>query len=374
MVYYVQMGLFDRFLTNQTIAPTTDVAASYAPYNLQAAIGGMLYGSQTATREQAMSVPALARARNIICSTVGSLPVETYNHFTKEHLRPARVLMQPDPRIPGSATYAWIAEDLLFTGFAYGQVLDSYSESDGARVRAWTRVAPDRITYQLNANQTEILFYRVDGAEVPLYGVGSLVVFNGLDEGLLNRAGRTIRAALELEKAAELYAKEPVPTMVLKSNGTNLTPERITRLLESWKASRSTRSTAFLNADVELQTLGFDPAKLQLNEGRQYLALEISRATGIPASFVSAETTSMTYSNMTAERKALIDFSLRPILTSIEQRLSMVDFVPNGVEVRFDLDDFLRGSALERAQVYEILNRIGAMSVEQIQEEEDLIR
>jgi hypothetical protein len=32
------------------------------------------------------------------------------------------------------------------------------------------------------------------------------------------------------------------------------------------------------------------------------------RACGIPASFVSAETTSMTYSNMTAERKALIDF------------------------------------------------------------------
>ena len=374
MVYYVQMGLFDRFLTNQTIAPTTDVAASYAPYNLQAAIGGMLYGSQTATREQAMSVPALARARNIICSTVGSLPVETYNHFTKEHLRPSRVIMQPDSRIAGSATYAWIAEDLLFTGFAFGQVLDSYSESDGARVRAWTRVSPDRVTYQLNANQTEILFYRVDGQEVPLYGIGSLVVFNGLDEGLLNRAGRTIRAALELEKAAELYAKEPVPTMVLKSNGTNLTPERITRLLESWKASRSTRSTAFLNADVELQTLGFDPAKLQLNEARQYLSLELSRAAGIPASFLSAETTSMTYSNMTAERKALIDFSLRTVITPIEQRLSMSDFVPNGVEVRFDIDDFLRGSALERAQVYEILNRIGAMSIEQIQEEEDLIR
>jgi hypothetical protein len=72
-----------------------------------------------------------------------------------------------------------------------------------------------------------------------------------------------------------MYAKEPVPTMVLKSNGTNLTPERITRLLESWKVSRSTRSTAFLNADVELQALGFDPAKLQLNEARQYVATEM---------------------------------------------------------------------------------------------------
>jgi len=374
MVYYMLMGLFDRFITNQTPANPIDVAAANTPYNLQSAVGGLFYGAQTATREQAMSVPSVARARNIICSTIGSLPLETYNHFTKEHLDPNRVIMQPDPRIAGSAIYAWIAEDLLFHGVAYGQVLDSYAASDNSRVRAWTRVAPDRVTYNLNANQTEITAYMVDGMHVPASGIGSLVVFSGLDEGVLNRAGRTIRAAQELEKAAELYAKEPVPTMVLKSNGTNLTPERITKLLESWKIARNTRATAFLNADVELNALGFDPQKLQLNEARQYLATEIARAVGIPASFVSAETTSMTYSTTVMERKALIDFSLRNILTPIEQRLSMADFVPNGVEVRFDIDDFLRGSALERAQVYEILNRIGAMSVEQIQEEEDLIR
>jgi HK97 family phage portal protein len=374
MVYYMLMGLFDRFLTNQTPAIQTDVSAGNVPYNVQQSAASLFYGAATATREQAMSVPSLARARNIICSTIGSLPLETYNHFTKEHLRPQRVIMQPDPRIAGSAIYAWLAEDLLFTGNAYGVVLDQYSSSDGARIRSWTRVAPNRVSYTLNSNSTEITAYQIDGLDIPVSGVGSIIVFSGLDEGVLNRAGRTIRAALELEKAAELYAKEPVPTMVLKSNGTNLTPERITKLLESWKTARSTRATAFLNADVELTTLGFDPAKLQLNEARQYLALEISRAAGIPASFLSAETTSMTYSTTVMERKALIDFSLRNIITPLEQRLSAADFVPNGVEVRFDIDDFLRGSALERAQVYEILNRIGAMSVEQIQEEEDLIR
>ena len=374
MVYYMLMGLFDRFITNQTPTNTVDVAAANTPYNLQSAVGGLFYGAQTATREQAMSVPSVARARNIICSTIGSLPLETYNHFTKEHLDPNRVIMQPDPRVAGSAIYAWIAEDLLFHGVAYGQVLDAYAASDNSRVRAWTRVAPNRVTYNLNANQTEITAYMVDGMHVPATGIGSLIVFSGLDEGVLNRAGRTIKAAQELEKAAELYAKEPVPTMVLKSNGTNLTPERISKLLESWKVARNTRATAFLNADVELTALGFDPQKLQLNEARQYLATEIARAVGIPASFVSAETTSMTYSTTVMERKALIDFSLRNIITPIEQRLSAADFVPNGVEVRFDIDDFLRGSALERAQVYEILNRIGAMSVEQIQEEEDLIR
>lgn len=374
MVYYTLMGLFNRFLTNQTPTIQTDVAAANTPYNLQQAVGGLFYGAQTATREQAMSVPAVARARNIICSTIGSLPIESYNHFTKEHLRPQRVIMQPDPRIAGSAIYSWIAEDLLFRGVAYGQVLDSYSSTDASRIRAWTRVSPDRVTYNTNAQQTEITEYLIDGMFIPATGVGSIIVFSGLDEGVLNRAGRTIRAAQELEKAAELYAKEPVPTMVLKSNGTNLAPERITKLLESWKIARNTRATAFLNADVELTALGFDPQKLQLNEARQYLATECARAVGIPASFLSAELTSQTYSTTVMERKALIDFSLRNLITPIEQRLSAADFVPNGVEVRFDIDDFLRGSALERAQVYEILNRIGAMSVEQIQEEEDLIR
>ena len=375
MVYYVLMGLFDRF-TAKSNQPNSqvDVSAALAPYNSQQLVGGILFGTTTASREQFMAIPSGARARGIICSTVGSLPLEQYNHFTNEHVRPNRVIMQPDPRVAGSAIYAWIAEDLLLYGVAYGMVMDAYAATDASRIRAWTRIAPNRVFASLNGNSTEIEYYTVDGKRVPPFGLGSLIVFNGLDEGILNRAGRTIKAAAALEQAAEMYAREPMPQMVLKSNGTNLTPERITKLLESWRLSRSTRSTAFLNADVELQTLGFDPKSLQMNEARQYLALEIARASGIPASFISAETTSMTYTNTVAERKALIDFSLRPILTAIEQRLSAADFCPNGIETRFDIDDFLRGSALERAQVYEILNRIGAMSIEQIQEEEDLIR
>jgi phage portal protein BeeE len=102
--------------------------------------------------------------------------------------------------------------------------------------------------------------------------------------------------------------------------------------------------------------------------------LELARACNLPAYFVSAETTSMTYSNSVSERRSLIDFSMKPILTAIEQRLSMPDFISSTTStIRFSLDEFLRSDALQRAQVYEILNRIGAMSVEQIQEEEDLI-
>jgi hypothetical protein len=51
----------------------------------------------------------------------------------------------------------------------------------------------------------------------------------------------------------------------------------------------------------------------------------------------------------------------------------MADFVGQGNDVRYALDDFLRGNPLERAQVYDILNRIGAMSVDEIRQQEDLL-
>ena len=363
------MAIRDLFAkAPEPVGLTVDAAATPAPFN--STYNNFFYPLSSATREQAMAIPTIARARNILCS-LATLPLEQYVKSTGAHIEPNRVINQPDSRVPGSAIYAFIAEDLLFFGVAYGQVMSMYADG---RIQEWTRVAPNRVTYKTNANQTEIIGYTVDGLDVPPMGVGSLVVFNGLDEGFLSRAGRTIRAAIALENASEAFAKEPVPMMVLKSNGTNLTSERIGKLLEAWRVARTTRSTAFLNADVELQAMGIDPNKLQLNEARQYVALELCRAIGLPAFFASAETTSMTYSNATAERRSLIDFGGRNLLLAIEQRLSMPDFVPAGSEIRFSLDEYLRGNPLERAQVYEILNRIGAMSVEQIQEEEDLIK
>jgi HK97 family phage portal protein len=371
------MGAIRDFLFPQVQAAkpgiVTDVQAGLTPVQIADSVYNILGGSTNTTRALAMSVPSVARARNIICGTIGSLPLTTFNRITGEYVDPHRVINQPDPRVAGFVIYCWLAEDIWLYGAGYGQVLEMYSATDGGRVRAWTRVSPDRVTVDTDFLNTTINGYKVDGKSVPMQGVGSLIRFDGADEGFLHRSGKTVAAAVYLENAALNYAKEPAPSMVLKSNGTNLTAERISSLLSAWKSARQSRSTAFLNADVDLKEFGFDPKSLQLAEGRQYVALELARACGIPAYFLSAETTSMTYSNAVSERRSLVDFSLRPILKAIEERLSLPDFVPNPVMVRFDLDDFLRGNALERAQVYEILNRIGAMSVEQIQREEDLI-
>lgn len=363
------MGIKDLFVQKPQEVPTVDVMAALSPFELPTF--GDSTGQVYINSANALSVPSVSRAKNIICSTIAGLPKEQYVADTGAHLKPNRCINQPDKRIPGSVVYSWLAFDIWYYGVGYGQVLEMYADG---RIQDWTRIAYERVTPQYNSNMTEIIGYSIDGKKMPLSGVGSVIAFPGLDEGFGNRAGRTVRAAVWLEKAAEAYAKSPVPSLALKSTGTNMTSERIRDLLTTFRKSRQDgNTTAFLNADVAIEVLGFDPAKLQLNEARQYVALELARHAGIPAYFISAETTSMTYSNSISERKSLIDFSLRPILLAIEERLSMPDFVPAGTVIRHSVDDFLRGDPLQRAQVYQILNSIGAMTVEQIKEEEDLI-
>jgi HK97 family phage portal protein len=379
------MGIRDIFATRQVetvgLPQSPDVAAQLGPVTSLDSLTPFFGGANTATREEFMSVPTGARARNIICSSIASIGLEVIDRSTGMEIEDAtpRVIRTPDPRVPGSATYVWTCEDLLLYGYAYWQITELFA--DTFRVRSVQRVSPSRVTIQTNSLATEIEYYMVDGSPVPNSGIGSLVVFNGNDEGVLNRAGRTIRTGAELERAAAMYAREPIPSMVLKSNSTALPADRIAKLLDSWSSARRNRGTAFLNADVTLETVGFDPEKLQLAAARSYIATEIARACGIPAYYVDANTgSSMTYSNATTQRQTLLDFSLIPLMTSISERLSMPDFVPSSQEVKYDLSDYLRGSDAERANIYKTLNSIvdangnPAITVEEIRQAEEMIK
>ena len=379
------MGIRDIFATRevQTVATpqSPDVSAQLGPVTSLDSLTPFFGGANTATREEFMSIPTAARARNIICSSIASIGLEVIDRSTGMEIEEAlpRVIRTPDPRVPGSATYVWTLEDILLYGYGYWQITELFA--DTFRVRSVQRVSPTRVTIQTNSLATEIEYYMVDGSPVPNSGIGSLVVFNGNDEGVLNRAGRTIRTGAELERAAAMYAREPIPSMVLKSNGTALPADRIAKLLDSWATARRNRGTAFLNADVTLETVGFDPEKLQLAAARSYIATEIARACGIPAYYVDAETgSSMTYSNATTQRQTLLDFSLIPLMTSITERLSMPDFIPSTQELKYDLSDYLRGSDLERANIYKILNSIvdaegnPAITIDEIRQAEELIK
>jgi len=310
---------------------------------------GQLPNLRYVTREQAMTVPAIARSRNILAGSIGTIPMESYNRLTGARITNRTLIVQPDPALPRVNTITWLVDDLIFYGRGYLQVLD-VSPEDGRPFRA-RRIDPRRIQATIDSSGTLITGYQVDSKNVPSSGLNSLIVFNAIDEGVLARGGMTISSAIALEQAAYNMASEPVPQMVLLNEGMNLPSDQVAAVQDSFRRARRERSTAYIEGPIKLEVVGMDSAQMQLVEARQHLSSEIARLMGIPAWYLNAENASATYSNVNSERRALVDFGLRNYLTVIEDRLSMDDVTPRNQIVRFDLDDFLRGNAAERVEM-----------------------
>jgi len=365
------MGFWQNLLGVTPQEDANKLDAAVAPYNYQEYSQPFnAFGLSTVLRSQAMQVPAVARARNIICATIGSLPLQVRRESNNSEVPTPPFIRQPDPRTTGQVVYTFLAEDLLFTGNGYLQILEL--GQDGRPLSAqW--ISASRVGKIIDQTSATVTGYTIDGGKIPNSGLGSLIPFTGYDEGLLNRAGTTILTALALEKAVKRFADEPTPNVVLKSN-LPMPADRVTALLNSWKEARNTRGTAFVNDTIDFQSIGFSPEQLTLNQARQYMASEIARACNLPEYYVGGNAGgSMTYSNVTAERRNLIDMSLRPLMHCITSRLSDIDITPRGSYVKYDLEEFYSPSASERADIYQKLIPLGVMTISEAREREDLI-
>lgn len=369
------MGIRDtlRLVKNAELLPAyQDVYAQLEPnvYGPQYTVAGYNVPFAYVTRDEAMTIPAVARARNIVAGTLASLPLELYNNRGEKIPKP-RWMKQPDPHSAYGTMLAWTIDDLIFNGSSYWQVIEVYKE-DG-RPSAFRYINFTRVTPQYNNTSTMIDGYAVDGTLVPNSGLGSLITFQALDEGVLKRGASTIKTAIALEQAAKRSAEEPVPNGVLKNTGMDLPEDQVMSLLARFKNARNTRATAYLTSTLEYQVSQFDNTQLQLVESRKAMQTMVAQMMNVPAYLLDAETGgSLTYNNAEGQKRYLVDFSLRNIITVLENRLSMDDITIMGQHVRFDLDDFLRGNPTERAAFYRDVVPLGILTVDEARAMEDL--
>ena len=339
--------------------------------------GGNSYGgynnfASAILRQDAVGVPSITRCRNLICGTIATIPLEMYSLSTGEELPSLTWVDQPDKRQPRAVTISWTVDSLFMYGVAYWRVEEVYQDDNRPARFSW--IQNDRVTVKYNALNTEVEYYMINNIRVPDSGVGSLVTFQALDQGLLLRSQSTIRAAIDIEKAAAIAAQTPQPSGYIKNNGADLPDQQVQGILNNWKLARQNRATAYLTSTLDYNVTQFTPKDMIYNESKQYFATELARACNIPAYMIDAETfRGMTYQNIIDGRKEFFAYSLAPFVTAIEARLSMDDLTPRGQTVRFSVDEtFLRVDPLTRLQVTEKLLTLGLIDVKQAQEMEDL--
>ena len=365
------MGLFRK--TEANTPNKTSLTAQYAPTIMGENLNSLFnYVMPRVQRNEAMSVPSVARCRNLLSGVIGGLPLNLYRVSTGEELGNPVWCDQPAINQPRSITMAWTVDSLMMYGVAYWQVTELYAE-DGRPARfKW--IPNVKVTFNTDLYGMEITQYFIDAVAVPMSGLGSIVTFQAFDEGILERGSDTIRAAIDLRKAAVIAASTPMPSGVLRNNGADLDPKEVAGLLAAWKNARQNRATAYLTSTLEYQPTSFSPKDMMYDSAQQFLSTEISRLCNIPAYMVSAEANqSMTYSNLLDERKSFYSLSLAPYVCAIEDRLSMDDITARGNAVKFDVDSsFLATEPMERLLVIEKMLSLGLITVEQAMEMEDL--
>jgi HK97 family phage prohead protease len=338
------------------------------------------------SRAEALQCMAVLRGRNLVC-TPATLPLRKIGPDRRAAEWP--LFEQPDPDIPTSVIFSQVYEDLLFEGIAWWRVtafgwhgfpvqarhvpVQAVHVAPTGGLQSQSQISPD----QLFPVDGQVF---IDGVSVP---DREIIRFDSPNPPLLLHAARAIRTCLKLDRAAALYATDPLPLGYFspaegadslsaepRSAGDGTDRSEVDVALDAWEAARSRRAWGYVGG-LEAKTLSWNPEQLQLADQRQHAVLEIARAIGVDPEDLGVSTTSRTYQNGEERRQDKITDTYGPYVSAVQDRLSMRDVTPRGYKARVDFGGFLRGDTLTRMTTYKTGLEVGAYTDDEIRELEN---
>lgn len=314
------------------------------------------------TRARAMKIPTVAKARRLIATSIGKLPlIAAASDGLPLETQPL-VLTQPEPGLPRVTTLTWTVDALMFYPFAFWQITSRDYQGFPKSVR-W--VPNDHAEVNDQGQLIKAFGNRV--------APGDSIRFDSPDHGLLTDANDVIRRALRLNNAAANAEDNPVPAVDLHNEGDDMTDEEIDSMIARWQKARRGSGVGYSSRSLTVNTLSSPPENLLIS-GRREIILEICRAAGVPAWAVDApmEGSSMNYQNRASRNRELIDSTLSPYMEVITGRLSMNDVTPRGRHVEFLTDPLTRPEAKDRYDAYKVAIDSGLMTIDEARAKEDM--
>lgn len=311
--------------------PMSGIVSPWQTGQLSQIVWSDIFGTEAniISRADAMTVPAVAKARQILVSTIAKYPMRAYDVNGLLAEQPAW-LQATDGEVSPWHRMAWTIDDLVFYGWSlWGVERDAFGnilKADRCPIERW----------EIDPNGA----IRIDDQ---IAEDGSVILIPAPFEGLLKVASRTIRGGTKLERSWVGKATNPIPAIELHATTDDpLEQEEVVALVQAWADARNDENgaIAFTPHNIEARPHGNTEPSL-LIEGRNFLRIDIGAFLGIPASLMDASlsTASLTYSTTEGQRNEFADFTLPYWLEPIQQRLSLDDVVPSGQRIRFDLAD-----------------------------------
>lgn len=319
------VGLPDltRGLGSSPIASPWTESSTLAPIVTKDIFGVEDIGSLT--RESAIRLATVSRARGLIVSTIAGIPLVATDSAGNDAELP-QFLDATTGDISGFHRMLWTIDDLFFYGWSLWAV---------DRTANGTVTAAARVEYHRWSIQDGIV--HVDNLPAP---AGGVVLIPGVTEGILTHGADTLRQAARLSRAADRAAENPSAQVELhQTNDAPMTDSQIDKLIARWSKARRGENggVAFTNSSIEVKEHGASNEHL-LIDGRNAAAVDVARHAGIPATMIDATLSgsSLSYQNSAARMSELVTFGLAPHMASVAARLSLDDVTPPDVRIKFD--------------------------------------
>lgn len=300
-------------------------------------------------RNAAMSVPTLARGRDLMASVIGATKLcmyrEVWNEqdreMTEEELAPRAWLRQPDPALPYSTFMSWLLDDLFFYGRAF--LFVSSRTQDGFPA-SFTRLPASMVQ---TMDQSGPVWFAPSN-EVYFQGgmidPKDLIQFISPIQGIVYQSTNAVKTALKLEASRYRNAESSLPSGVLRQTGGEpLSAQELADLAQAFNAARRENQTAALNEFIEYMETKALPDNMLMIESANYQALEMCRLGNIPPYLAGVNIGSYSYQNARSAREDLYIFGARLYMDCVAQTLSMNNVLPRGTYVKFDIDEYLAG-------------------------------
>jgi hypothetical protein len=343
------------------------------------------------SREEALSVAAVARARNELCA-ISTLPLRLFKDLAAVD---SPLFRQFDIDVPNVVHMARTIEDLAFEQIAWWEITSQDFPGYPASVR---RIDPAMVSLDppgkgsaaatipgvtplgTSAGQPtgrQVWIDRGDGRGPRPVPASLMIRFDSPQPGILRSLGRMIRIAILLDRLIEMYADNPQLKELFTDNPEseeeNYTDDEANQFITQWAAVRKMIPVGWLPSQVKRVDVNApSPKDLTLVELRQEVNLAIANGLGVDPEDLGVSTTSRTYFNSVDKKQDKINRTYAPYMSAITDRLRMGDVTPRGYTPAFDLVDYLKSDPVTQAQYWAALKEMKVVDSQWIGEQANI--
>jgi len=333
------MGIIDTFTLRRAARLNSAAVGITSPYSAPTALPQLIVTDLLTdeqlqrlpmTRERAIGIPAVSKARNLLVSSIAKFPLRALRGEETLEDQPTW-MYRTNGAVSPYERMVWTIDDGIFHGVALWRVTRDQRNEDG--------LAPI-----LDAEWVPFGVWGLDEVgrivieDTPVRR-GEVILFNFPFEGLLNVAGPTLQGAIDIEAAWTARARNPIPALELHLVDDQLEQAEVDAYVKAWSNARRSRDGAvgFTPPSIELRTHGELKPELY-TEGRNAIRTDVGSFLNVRASMLDGTSgiDSLTYTTRDGERNLFYEIDLPFWTDPIEHRLSMDDVLPRGQRARFD--------------------------------------